>query len=275
MPWPKLLPILFFAGLLAGCGSSVAAVAPTATPLMGRITFAGSTTVQPLADKLGAVFKQDQPGIVLEIAAGGSVVGIKAVHDGTADIGMASRALTSDEVLGIQQDQIALDVLAIVVHPENPVSNLGHEQLRDIYLGKITNWHDVGGPDRPIQVVVRDTNSGTRGAFDEIVLEKQAPQAPRQRSAFTAGDVAALVAADPQAIGYVGFGNLEPRLKLLTIDDVRPAKDTARSGAYQLVRPLLLLTGPLTQPLAQTYIDFVLSEAGQKLVEEDGWVPVK
>jgi phosphate transport system substrate-binding protein len=275
MPWLKLLPILLFASLLAGCGASVAAVAPTAPPLIGRITFAGSTTVQPLADKLGAVFKQDQPGIVLDIAAGGSVVGIKAVHDGTADIGMASRALTSDEALGIKQDQIALDVLAIVVHPMNPVSNLTHGQLRAIYLGKVANWKDLGGPDRPIQVIVRDTNSGTRGAFDEIVLEKQAPQAPRQRSAFTAGDVAALVAADPQAIGYVGFGNLEPSLKLLTIDDVQPAKDTARSGAYKLVRPLLLLTGPLTQPLARTYIDFVLSEAGQKLVEEDGWVPVK
>ncbi len=275
MQWRKLLASILLAGGLVGCGSSVAAVAPTATPLMGRITFAGSTTVQPLADKLGAVFKQDQPGIVLDIAAGGSVVGIKAVHDGTADIGMASRALTSDEAVGIQQNQIALDVLAIVVHPTNPVSNLTREQLRDIYLGKITNWQDLGGPDRAIQVIVRDTNSGTRGAFDEIVLEKQAPQAPRQRSAFTAGDVAALVTADPQAIGYVGFGNLEPSLKLLTIDEVRPTNDTARSGAYKLVRPLLLLTGPLTQPLAQTYIDFVLSMAGQKLVEADGWIPVQ
>jgi phosphate transport system substrate-binding protein len=275
MQWRKLLVSALLAGGLVGCGSSAVAVAPTATPLMGRITFAGSTTVQPLADKLGAVFKQDHPGVVLDIAAGGSVVGIKAVHDGTADIGMASRALTSDEALGIKQDQIALDVLAMVVHPTNPISNLTHEQLRAIYLGQVTNWKDLGGPDRSIQAVVRDTNSGTRGAFDEIVLEKQAPQAPRQRSAFTAGDVAALVAADPQAIGYVGFGNLESSLKLLTIDDVQPTKDTARSGAYKLVRPLLLLTGPLTQPLAQTYIDFVLSTAGQKLVEEDGWIPVK
>jgi phosphate transport system substrate-binding protein len=275
MPWRKLLASVLLACGLIGCGSTSTPLAPTATSLIGRITFAGSTTVQPLADKLGTIFKQDNPGMVLDIAAGGSMVGIKAVHDGTADIGMASRALTSDEAKGIKQDQIALDVLAIVVHPTNPVSNLTRAQLRDIYLGKLTNWKDVGGPDQPIQVIVRDTNSGTRGAFDEIVLEKQAPQAPRQRSAFTAGDVAALVAADPQAIGYVGFGNLEPSLKLLTIDDVRPTKDTARSGTYKLVRPLLLLTGPLTQPLAQTYIDFVLSTTGQKLVEADGWIPVQ
>ncbi len=275
MPWRKLLASILLVGGLVGCGSNVAAVAPTATPLVGRITFAGSTTVQPLADKLGAIFKQDNPGLVLDIAAGGSVVGIKAVHDGTADIGMASRALTPEEAAGIHQDQIALDVLAIVVHPTNPAANLTRAQLRDIYLGKITNWKDVGGPDQPIQVIVRDTNSGTRGAFDEIVLEKQEPQAPHQRSAFTAGDVAALVAADPQAIGYVGFGNLESSLKLLSIDEIQPTKDTARSGAYKLVRPLLLLTGPLTQPLAQTYIDFVLSAEGQKLVEADGWIPIQ
>ena len=275
MPWRKLLASILLVGGLVGCGSNVAAVAPTATPLVGRITFAGSTTVQPLADKLGAIFKQDNPGLVLDIAAGGSVVGIKAVHDGTADIGMASRALTPEEAAGIHQDQIALDVLAIVVHPTNPAANLTRAQLRDIYLGKITNWKDVGGPDQPIQVIVRDTNSGTRGAFDEIVLEKQEPQAPHQRSAFTAGDVAALVAADPQAIGYVGFGNLESSLKLLSIDEIQPTKDTARSGAYKLVRPLLLLTGPLTQSLAQTYIDFVLSAEGQKLVEADGWIPIQ
>ena len=275
MQWRKLVVGVLLASGLASCGATGTPVVPTATPLIGRITFAGSTTVQPLADKLGTVFKQDNPGMVLDIAAGGSVVGIKAVHDGTADIGMASRALTPEEAAGIHQDQIALDVLAIVVHPTNPASNLTRAQLRDIYLGKITNWKDLGGPDQPIQVIVRDTNSGTRGAFDEIVLEKKQPQSPRQRSAFTAGDVAALVSGDPQAIGYVGFGNLEPSLKLLSIDEIQPTKDSARSGAYQLVRPLLLLTGPLTQPVAQTYIDFVLSTAGQKLVEADGWIPVQ
>ena len=260
--------------LLAGCGSN-ATVSPTPTPLIGRITFAGSTTVQPLADKLGTVFRQHYSGVVLDIAAGGSVVGIKAIHDGTADIGMASRALAPDEAAGIEQYQIAVDVLAIVVHPTNPVSDLTAAQLRDIYLGKITNWRELGGPDRPIAVVVRDVNSGTRGAFDEIVLDKHEPQAPGLKAAITAGDVAAIVATEPGAIGYVGFGNLESRLKLLAIDGVTPTRDAARNGHYRLVRPLLLMTGPLTQPLARVYIEFVLSAEGQTLVEDDGWIPVK
>ena len=204
----KSLGIVLFISLLAGCSSTTVPQIPTATPLVGRITFAGSTTVQPLADKLGVVFNQHYAGVTLDIAAGGSVVGIKAIHDGTADIGMASRALTADEAAGIQSVQIAADVLAIVVHPTNPISGLTRQQLHDIYLGKITNWKEVGGPDQSIVVVVRDTNSGTRGAFDEIVLAKQSPNAPMMKSAITAGDVAATVAAEPSAIGYVGFGNL-------------------------------------------------------------------
>ena len=271
----KSLVIVLCIGLLTGCSPSAKPQPPTTTPLVGRITFAGSTTVQPLADKLGVTFKQHDAGIALDIAAGGTVVGIKAIHDGTADIGMASRALTAEEAAGIQQVQIAADVLAIVVHPTNSIAGLTRQQLRDIYLGKIKNWKEVGGLDQSIVVVVRDTNSGTRGAFDEIVLEKQSPNAPVMKSAITAGDEAAAVASDPSAIGYVGFGNLESNLKLIKIDAVLPTKDTARSGSYSLVRPLLLLTGPLTQPLAKTYIDFVLSAEGQKLVEEDGWVPVK
>jgi phosphate transport system substrate-binding protein len=271
----KSLVMVLFIGLLLGCSSNAKLQPPTATPRVGRITFAGSTTVQPLADKLGVAFKQRYASVTLDIAAGGSAVGIKAIHDGTADIGMASRTLTAEESAGIQQVQIAADVLAMVVHPINPISGLTHQQLRDIYLGKIENWQEVGGPDQSIVVVVRDTNSGTRGAFDEIVLEKQEPNAPVMKLAITAGDVAAAVASDPGAIGYVGFGNLESSLKLIKIDEVLPTKDTARSGGYSLVRPLLLLTGPLTQPLAKTYIDFVLSAEGQKLVEEDGWVPVR
>ena len=269
------LVIVLCIGLLLGCSPSATPQPPTVTPVVGRITFAGSTTVQPLAGKLGTAFNQHYAGVTLDIAAGGSVVGIKAIHDGTADIGMASRALTAEEAVGIQQVQIAADVLAIVVHPTNSIAGLTRQQLRDVYLGKIKNWKEVGGPDQSIVVVVRDTNSGTRGAFDEIVLEKQSPNAPGMKSAITAGDVAAAVAADPSAIGYVGFGNLEANLKLIKIDEVLPTKDTARNGSYSLVRPLLLLTGPLTQPLAKTYIDFVLSAEGQKLVEEDGWVPFR
>ncbi|MEJ5308577.1 MAG: phosphate ABC transporter substrate-binding protein [Anaerolineae bacterium] len=248
---------------------------PTPTPVSGRITFAGSTTVQPLAAEIGRAFNAHYPEVTLDIAAGGSTVGINAVHDGTVDIGMASRALKAEESAGITVHQIAVDVLAVVVHASNPVEGLSTAQLQDIYLGNITNWQAVGGPDAPIIVVIREKTSGTRGAFDEIVLNKAEPVAPRIQVAITAGDMAALVASEPAAIGYVGFGNLDAGIKPLQIDGISPTEENVHQGNYRLTRPLLLLTGPLTQPIAQTYIDFALSPAGQKIVADHGWMPVK
>ncbi len=273
---PTFVLFLFLAGLLAGCGVAAAPPSvPTPAGLSGRITFAGSTTVQPLASKVGEVFRVRHPEVTLEIAAGGSVVGIQAIHEGTADVGMASRALKTEEARGINQHQIAIDVLAVTVHTSNPVEALTLKQLQEIYTGKITNWQEVGGPDAPVVVVIREKSSGTRGAFDEIVLKKQEPAAPNLKTAITAGDMAALVAADPAAVGYVGFGNLEPGIKAIAVDGVKPTRETALDGSYRLVRPLLLLTGPLSQPIAQVFIDFILSPEGQQLVQEDGWVSVK
>jgi phosphate transport system substrate-binding protein len=241
----------------------------------GKITFAGSTTLQPLAHKLGESFTEQYPDIELDIAAGGSTVGIKAIHDGTVDIGMASRSLKHEEAEGIEQHQVAVDVIALVVHTSNPVDDLGQDQLRDIYMGRITNWREVGGEDESILVIARGKNSGTRGAFDEIVLDKEEPAAPNLKEAVTAGDMAAMVADNPNSIGYVGFGNLEPDIKMIAIDGVIPYEETARDGSYALTRPLLFLTGPLTQPLASRFTDFALSDEGQQIVINSGWVPAK
>ncbi len=247
---------------------------PTATLVSGRITFAGSTTVQPLAHRIGEEFRKHYPAVELDITAGGTRVGIQAVHNGMVDIGMASRALTPEESADVKVYQIAVDVIAVVVHPDNPVNGLSLAQLAAIYRGEITDWNQVGGPDLPILVVVREPTSGTRGAFDEIVLDKQDPTAPNQRGAVTASEVVALVSENSDAIGYVGFGHLEPGvIKVLSIDDVLPTEQTAYDGSYPLVRPLLLLTGPLTQPIAYKYIEFALSSEGQRIVKESGWVP--
>ena len=240
--------------------------------MSGRLTFVGSTTVQPLAARLGEAFKQHYPAVVLDIAAGGTKVGIQAVHDGTADIGMASRALKPEEATGIQQQQIALDVIAVVVHKDNPTNGLSMLQLHDIYVGSVDNWRDVGGPDMPIVVVTRAETSGTRGAFDELVLAGQSPGARNLKIAITAGDDADLVAMEMGDIGYVGFGNIDNRLKVLAIEGVPPTRETARDGTYPLTRPLSLLTGPLSQPLAQLFIDYAISAEGQKVVEDSGWL---
>ncbi len=282
----RLGVVLFMVFVALGCArpgeqgdlSGAEAVTPSLTPdtsLRGDITFAGSTTVQPLARELKAVFNALYPNVTLDIAAGGSTVGINAIHAGTVDIGMASRNLKPEEKEGIEQHQIAVDVIAVVVHQDNAVENLTLEQLRDIYLGKITNWQDVGGPDSEITVIIREKNSGTRGAFDKIVLDGQEPIAPHLEKAITAGDMAVMVAENSNAVGYVGFGNLEPEIKLVAIDGVIPSDDTARDGSYRLVRPLLLLTGPLTQPVAHQFVEFAVGERGQQVVVDNGWVPVK
>jgi phosphate transport system substrate-binding protein len=267
---------LIFAILLVACGQKPSVQpTPTEDTLTGKLTFAGSTTMQPLVAKLGDEFRGIHPHVTLDIAAGGSAVGIKAIHDGTTDIGMASRALTSEEAQGIQQYQVAIDVLAIVVHPDNPVTGLTLMELQDIYMGKITNWQSMGGPDLLIEPVQRETSSGSRGAFDEMVLQKQSASAPGLVTAVTAGDEAARVAANPGSIGYVGFGNLDSTTKVLAVNEVLPTQQTALDSSYPLVRPLLFMTGPLSQPLAQTFIDFVLSPTAQKNIQELGWVPVK
>jgi phosphate transport system substrate-binding protein len=231
--------------------------------------------VQPLAHLLGEAYGPRYPNVTLDIAAGGSRVGIEAIHDGTVDIGMASRNLKPGEAEGITQHKIAVDVIAVVVQASNTVQNMTLAELRDIYLGKITHWDALGGEARPILVVIRGENSGTRGAFDAIVLDGEAPAAPNLRIAVTAGDMAAIVGDNPDAIGYVGFGNFEADLIPVAINGVLPAKEAAQDESYQLVRPLLLLTGPLTQPLAHTFIDFALSAEGQRVVEENGWVPAR
>ena len=260
--------------IVAGaCAGNLTAAEHTATSMAGEISFAGSTTLQPLAHEIGQVFTERHPEVNLDIAAGGSVVGIQAVHEGRVDVGMASRRLNPEEAEGIEQHQVAADVIAMVVHESNPVEDLALGELRQVYAGEITNWEQVGGRDEPILVVVRGKNSGTRGAFDEIVIAGEDPSAPNLETAVAASDVAAAVADNQHAIGYLGFGHLDLDIKVISINGVMPAEETAQDGSYPIVRPLLFLTGPLTRPLGRTFVEFALGEEGQAIVVENGWVP--
>lgn len=264
-------------GGCAGAAGSQTADLPTAapaTPLAGKITFAGSTTMQPLVEKLAEQYRRRNAGVDLEIAAGGSVVGINAVQAGRVDIGMASRELKQGELkAGMQRFPIAYDALAVIVNPRNPVRSLTFAQLRAIYSGQTTNWKQVGGPDTPIRAVVREVSSGTRGAFDDLVLEGK-PPASAVSAEVTAGEVETTVAGDAGAIGYVGFGNVRPDVAVVAVDGVAPSPEAVQSGSYRLQRPLMLLVGSLSRPLARTFVDFALSPEGQGLVAQDGWVPI-
>lgn len=273
--------LLLVVWLLVGCtGASTAEPAVDEltvgvdTELQGTIEVVGSTTVQPLVTELVAEFNQLYPNIQINVAGGGSGVGIEAVQDGRTDIGMSSRELREGELQdGMSRYQIATDVLAVIVHPSNPVAGLTSEQLKGIFVGEITNWSEVGGPDLAIMPVIREETSGTRGAFDELALDEEAPTDDANVQ-ITASEVEATVASNENAIGYVGFGHIElDEIKVLQIDGVAPTREQMLVEGYRLQRPLLLLTGPLSRELADTFIEYVLSDEGQRLVEEDGWVP--
>ena len=233
------------------------------------ISMGGSTTVQPLAEALGSAYMATDDTVAITVSGGGSSVGVQSAADGTVDIGMASRALKeSEEGLGLVEFVVAKDGIAIVAHPSQNVTGLTTEQVRNIFSGNITNWSEVGGADAAIAVICREEGSGTRAAFEEMVMGEDlitetALLLPSNGAVRTA------VSEDENAIGFVSFGYLDATVKALDIDGVEATVETALSGDYPIVRPLLLLTlGEPTGKVAE-FIDFCLSPDGQAIVAED------
>ena len=261
--------------------ASIVACRPEPTPLegelMGAITEAGSTTVQPLAEKLAEAFMAKHPGVRITIQGGGSSVGVKSVGEGVVDVGAASRELKPserDEYPDIVVHTIAFDGIAIIVHPQVPVAGLTREQVRDIFAGRIVNWKEVGGPDGFITVVSREEGSGTRAAFEEMVMGEALITEKAILLPFN-GAVRTAVALVPHSIGYISFGYLDPSVKALAIDGVEPVVEKASSGEYPVVRPLNLLTRGEPQGLVRAWLDFIFGPEGQRIVAEEGYIPVR
>ncbi len=266
--WALLIPVaLLLAGtLLAACGKQ----------LSGTVTVAGSTTVQPLAELLAEEFTSQNPDVEVIISGGGTSVGITSVNNGSVDIGSASRELKSDEPQLVKR-LLARDGIAVVVAPGNPVTGLTKTQVRDIFSGVITNWKDVGGPDHAINVVVRESGSGTRTAFEEMVMAKPEPAVAIASTALeqnSNGGVKQVVGGESHAIGFISFGYIDSTVKALAIDGVTATGDNAKSGTYPIVRPLYFLTREEPEGLVKDFIEFCLSEAGQAIVAEEGYISV-
>ncbi|MCX8082486.1 MAG: phosphate ABC transporter substrate-binding protein [bacterium] len=243
-----------------------------------EIIMAGSTTVLPIAQKAAEVYMSKNPQIKITVRGGGSGVGIASLIDKTCDIANSSRPIKDKEIQtaagkGVKPkaNVIALDGIAIVIHPSNPVSQLSGEQVKDIYTGKINNWSQVGGPNLKIVVVSRDSASGTYEAFNELALkgEKVRPDALMQASNQA---VATTVAQTPGAIGYVGMGYITSSVKDIAIDGIIPSKSTILSRKYKYARPLFMYTDGEPKGEVKKFLDFLLSKEGQKLVEEVGFV---
>lgn len=246
-----------------------------------NITISGSTTVLPISQRAAEAYMDKNTDINISVSGGGSGVGIAAIIDGKIDIADSSRPITKEEIAqakknghNIIETTIAKDGIAVIVNPEiyGKVTDLSLEQLKNIYIGKIKNWKEIGGPDKDIIVVSRDTSSGTFEVFNEKVLEKK--EKVRKDALMTASnkEVVTTVAQTPGAIGYVGIGYLSEDIKALKIAGVMPTAQTVHNQTYKISRSLYMYTDGKPKGNIKKFIDFILSHAGQKLVLEEGFI---
>lgn len=280
----KLMAAIFALSIICagfislGCTSPATspAVSPAAsiTALTGTLKVTGSTSIQPYADELARAFEAKYKGTKVLVSGGGSSVGVKSATDGTADIGTSSRDLTVNETsAGIEGIVIAYDGIVIIVHKNNPVQGLTTKQIRDIFSGNITNWKDVGGNDAPIAVVTRDSASGTRKAFEELVMGKGVNITSTAYQTSATGSEIGYISGNPNAIGYISYGSLDGSVKAIKVDGVAASVSTIKDNTYKIQRPFLYVVkkGEVS-PLAQAFIDFTLSAEGQELLESGNLV---
>lgn len=266
---------------IIAAGLTALGLAYTSCFAQEKIVMAGSTTVLPIAQKTAEVFMDENPGVDISVRGGGSSVGITALIDGNCDIANSSRPIKDTEIQKAASRGkdpvahiVAMDGIAVVVNKSNPVTKLSKKQVKDIYMGKITDWSQVGGRPGKIVVVSRDSASGTFEAFGTLVMnnEKVIPSALMQASNQ---GVAQIVAQTPGAIGYVGLGFISESIKPVEIDGVMPSRETVLSGKYSISRPLFMYTNGKPQGKLKEYLDFVKGKKGQSLVEEVGYVGLK
>jgi phosphate transport system substrate-binding protein len=241
--------------------------------LSGTVNIAGSTSVQPLAEELAQAFMAKNKGVKVFVQGGGSGAGIKSAMTGTANIGTSSRELNPEEQ-SLVETVIAKDGIAIVVNKANSVTDLNKEQLQKIFTGEYSNWKQVGGPDMKIVVVNREAGSGTRGAFEELVLGKLTNTSNCLVQAST-GAVQQTVAVTKESIGYISLGSYDSHaVKALTIDNVSCTEANILAKKYKIQRPFLMLTKSAPTGAVKAFLDFILSKEGQKIVAKE-YIPVK
>ena len=297
-------------GILAGCGSSTTetTAAGTAAPattaetaaeasatagetkdqaateaknaqsadLSGAISMVGSTSMEKFANALSESFMEKHPGVTVTAEFVGSGAGVEAVSNGTADIGNSSRNLKDEEKAdGVAENIVAIDGIAVVVDGANTVEDLTKQQLSDIYEGKITNWKDAGGNDAPIVVVGRESGSGTRSAFEELL--KLEDMCKYSNELDSTGAVMAKVASTPGAIGYVSLDVLDDTVKAVKLEGAEPTEENIKAGSYFLSRPFVMATkGEISEQndLVKALFDYIYSEEGTEIVKSVGLIAV-
>lgn len=286
-------------GTLAGCGSNnaetqapdttaaataaqettTAAATTTAeaagAELKGSISMVGSTSMEKLATALSEIFMEKYPDVTVQAEFVGSGAGIEAVTNGSSDIGNASRNLKDEEkAKGVIENIVAIDGIAVVTDPAGSVDNLTKDQLINIYNGTTTNWKDLGGADQPIVVIGRESGSGTRSAFEELLKLEDACKYSNELD--STGAVMAKVASTPGSIGYVSLDVLDDTVKTFKLENIEATPENIKAGSYFLSRPFVMATkGEISEQsdLVQALFDYIYSDEGKELVKSVGLIP--
>lgn len=264
------------AGTSEAAGTSAEDGSGAAADLSGSISMVGSTSMEKFANALSESFMEEYPDVTVTAEFVGSGAGVEAVLGGTADIGNSSRNLKDEEkAKGVAENIVAIDGIAVVVDPANTVGDLTKQQLSDIYEGKVTNWKDVGGNDAPIVVVGRESGSGTRSAFEELLKLEDICKYSNELD--STGAVMAKVASTPGAIGYVSLDVLDDSVKALKLEGAEPTEENIKAGSYFLSRPFVMATkGEISEQsdLVKALFDYIYSDEGTEILKAVGLIAV-
>ncbi len=256
-----LFAFLFVIPVSVGCQRSKAG-----------ITVAGSTSMEPFAELLAEEFMMNDPSSHIYVQGGGSTAGIEAVRCHAAHIGLSSRSLIGGEK-SLYTVTIAKDAIAIIIHPKNPVQDLPLVKIREVFSGEIKNWEELGGVDHSIVLVTREEGSGTREAFQKLLMgEEEITLGALVQDSN--GAIRQVVAGDPNAIGYISLGLVNEKVKAIKISGVEPTVKNIENGHYHLVRPFLFVFNSEPVGEAKSFLDFVMSPEAQKLLFREGLIPI-
>ena len=282
-----ILTLALSLAALTGCGSKTETPADTSsdnsaqteTPatLSGSVSTNGSTSMEKVIGALSEQFMADNSGVTVTYDPTGSGTGIEAAANGTADIGLSSRALTEEETAsGLVGTEVALDGIAVIVNADSPVADLSVEQIAQIFTGEITDWSEVGGDAGEIACIGREANSGTRDGFESITDTKDACVLSQELN--STGAVIQAVASSPNAIGYASLSAVEGQegIKAITVGGVACTEETVKDGTYEIQRPFVFVTkeGTELSEAAQAFFDFATSADASELISGAGAVPV-
>ena len=259
---------------------AVTALVCTAAWAQDKIVVDGSTTVGPIAKAFAEYYMKRHPGVNISVGESGSGNGAKSLINGACNVATMSRPMKSSEKACARDSginpivhEVALDGLSMIVHKSNPAKDLTIEQIQSIYVGKITNWKDLGGPDLPVVVISRDTNSGTYESFETLVM-KGAKMAGSVQYVGSNGAIRQQVLNTPAAIGYVGLAFTEG-VKALTVNGVEATAENVVNKSYPIARPLFMYTNgrPKAGTHLEAFVGLYLGRDGKKIIEDTGFVP--